>query len=52
MLKEENRSREESEVAGFFIFSHIQVILDLVRVNECPTWLETRPFRIIAPRRD
>ena len=33
-------AREESEVEGFFVFSHIWIMgyfrLGLVRVNECP----------------
>ena len=33
-------SKEESEVAGFFAFSHIRIMgyfrLDYVRVNVCP----------------
>ena len=48
---------EESEVAGFFVFSHIRntdgglfkVRLGKVRVNECP--VENSPSRVKDPRR-
>ena len=37
-------SREESEVAGFSVFSHKRMV-GYIRVNECPTGLENRPRR-------
>ncbi len=49
-----NGSREESEVAGFFVFSHIQMMgyfrVGEIRVNECPTGLEIGPRRVTAPK--
>ena len=40
-------SREESEVAGFLVFSHIRMIgyfrLGKARVNECPAGLGNWP---------
>ena len=45
-------SREESEIVGFFVFSHIRMVsyyrLGLLRVNDCPAWLENRPRRVRA----
>ena len=45
-------SREESEVAGFLVFSHIRMMvyfrLGYIRVNECQTGLEHWPRRVRA----
>ena len=40
-------SREESEVAGFFIYTDDGLFK--VRVNECPAGLGNKPRRIRAP---
>ena len=46
---------EESEVAGFFVFSHKRMMgyfrLGYVRVKECPEVLENWPRKVRAPHR-
>ncbi len=46
-------SREESEVEGFFVISHIRMIgyLGGVRVKECPVRLGNWPRRVRDPHR-